>query len=313
VHERNGGLSPWLLLLVPIITAASIVYWRLGPFTAQAESVICPASCTVNGAPVNRFGFSPTSGYSLLKADNYVLSWQKAAEWVPGATQDRILREDFAYAAANNATPLLTVEPWPSRGHSSRTLLADITDGVYDREISWLCSSIRDYGAPVLVRWGHEMENITGRYPWATRDAPAYIGAYRHFVERCRELAQNAQYMWSPAGNKNLSDYWPGTDYVDYIGLTVYDYEAWEVRYYGYNRTFKENFDERYYRINGYNKPVIIAEFGATGEHREAWIHSALTQALEYPLVKGILFFSALDPVTWGPLPAPDWRKGQGD
>jgi beta-mannanase len=267
---------------------------------------------------VNHFGFSANFSAEpqmntrpLLVSDNFVLSWVKDAEWARGIDQEKALKQDLSYASANNRLPMLTVEPWPTKGNSSRTLLQDIAHGKYDREIGWFCGAVRDYNQPVLIRWGHEMENITGRYPWATRDGEAYKAAYRYFVSKCRSITANAAYMWSPAGNKNLNDYWPGSQYVDYIGLTVYDYEAWEIRYYGYNRSFKENFEERYARVKDYALPIVIAEFGATGEGRAAWISAALEEVQHYPLVKGILFFSALDPVSWGPMPAPDWRVQQ--
>jgi len=248
---------------------------------------------------------------SLFVADNYVLSWVKDAEWSHGIDQERALKQDFAYASTNNRLPMLTVEPWPTNGRSSRTLLSDIARGKYDSEIEWFCGAVRDYARPVVIRWGHEMENITGRYPWATRDGEAFKAAYKYFVNRCRNLASNASYLWSPAGNKNLNEYWPGPQYVDYVGLTVYDYEAWENRYYGHNRSFKENFEERYGRVKDYGLPIVIAEFGATGDGRSEWINSALEEVRNYPLVKGILFFSAQDPVSWGPMPAPDWRIQQ--
>jgi len=165
---------------------------------------------------------------------------------------------------------------------------------------------------PVVIRWGHEMENFTGRYPWATRDAQAYIDAYQYFVSKCASRAPNAQYMWSPAGNKNLKDYWPGENYVDYIGITVYNYEAWEILFYGYSRSFKENFGERYARVGEYRKPIMIAEFGATGAGRTQWITEALQEVNKYILVKSVLFFSAMDPVSWGSVPPPDWRTQPG-
>jgi beta-mannanase len=105
-----------------------------------------------------------------------------------------------------------------------------------------------------------------------------------------------------------LRDYWPNESYVDYVGLTVYNYEAWEIHYYGYSRSFKENFEERYVRVKEYQKPIIIAEFGATGDKRDEWISKALDDVRNYPQVKSVVFFSARDPVPWGPMPAPDWR-----
>jgi beta-mannanase len=179
---------------------------------------------------------------------------------------------------------------------------------LYDSNIAWLCSDVRDYGGQVLIRWGHEMENITGRYPWASQDGSAYIDAYRYFVSKCRSIAPKASYIWSPAGNKNLAQYWPGQQFVDYIGITVFDYAEWEQRFYGYNRSFSDNWGERYSLVRDYGVPVIITEFGATGPDRAEWVAGALKDAANEPDIKSVVFFNAQDPVSWGQMPAPDWR-----
>ena len=315
----SNMLVRWILVMLALAICFGVagIVLRAPPEANHGPTCGTEADCIPDTTLTNRLGFSvdqenplwaEITGGSLTPADNFVLSWDRSTEWTTGVIQAQALRRDFAFASANQRLPVLTVEPWPARGKSSRTLLLDITHGNYDNEIRWLCEATGEYGMPVVIRWGHEMENITGRYPWATRDAQAYVDAYRYFVTRCASLAPNAQYMWSPAGNKNLKDYWPGEPYVDYIGITVYNYEAWEIRYYGYSRPFKENFEERYARVKDYRKPIMIAEFGATGPTRTQWISEALQEVNKYILIKSVLFFSAMDPVSWGPLPPPDWR-----
>ena len=164
------------------------------------------------------------------------------------------------------------------------------------------------------------MENVTGRYPWATNDAPAFIGAYRYFVTKCRAIANNAIYVWSPVGNSNLPSYWPGAEYVDWVGLSMYSYPSWEMAYYGKVRGFVEAFSERYNFVKAYNKPIMIAEFGAidtpsgsisytSPTARDAWLKAALASAPQFPLLQMFVFFNAQDPAAWGAnYPAPDWR-----
>ncbi|MBA5760046.1 mannan endo-1,4-beta-mannosidase, partial [Escherichia coli] len=80
---------------------------------------------------------------------------------------------------------------------------ADIAHGRYDARIAATCSALAALEGPVFVRWGHEMEADTGRYPWATGDASAYIDAYRRVVTACRTMADQIRFVWSPAGNRN--------------------------------------------------------------------------------------------------------------
>jgi cellulose synthase (UDP-forming) len=49
-----------------------------------------------------------------------------------------------------------------------------------------------------------------------------YQQAFRHVVSLFRdEGADNVRFVWSPAGETNALDYYPGGDVVDYVGLTV--------------------------------------------------------------------------------------------
>ncbi|MBC8862816.1 beta-mannosidase, partial [Escherichia coli] len=45
----------------------------------------------------------------------------------------------------------------------------------------------------------------------------------RRVVTACRTMADQIRFVWSPAGNRNLDDYFPGRGYVDEVGLSVFD------------------------------------------------------------------------------------------
>jgi len=61
----------------------------------------------------------------------------------------------------------VTIEPWIDRTITSlpSALLDDVTQGKYDRRIEQFALEIAAFRSLVLLRWGHEMENVTGRYP----------------------------------------------------------------------------------------------------------------------------------------------------
>ena len=66
---------------------------------------------------------------------------------------------------------MVTVEPWPRPGEFRVTLLQDVVAGRYDGEIDRFCGQVSRAGLGVFVRWGHEMELESGRYPWQFRMA----------------------------------------------------------------------------------------------------------------------------------------------
>lgn len=215
----------------------------------------------------------------------------------------------------NNRWPLITIEPWASENQNRKELLTNITAGKYDPQINQVCQIFSDYNQPVLIRWGHEMENVTGRYPWAVEDAESYIFAYRYFVDSCKNINNQSFYVWSPVGNKELDKYWPGKEYVDYVGVSVYAFPEWDQNNYGRLRDFSENFNEKYARVLKFNKPIIIAELGVTGDEslQQQWLENAFNSFADFPKLKTVVYFNAIDsPEAWGEnYPVPDWSINQ--
>lgn len=311
VVKTNGSYSFALVALSGSATAVSSL-----ESTTPPQLIIDTMSSTVGS--IIPTGFTKTlgaydpahalAGLSTLSVDHYFVSWDKSTQWIAGVDQEQALLQNLADTRASAHQVIVSLEPWAISGLSASNLLQDVVAGKYDLNIQWACRDFATHPGTVTVRWGHEMENLTGRYPWATSNATAFVAAYRYFVDKCRALAPNTRYMWSPAGNRNLSAYWPGSMYVDYLGLSVYDYPDWEVSYYGYNRSFHQNFTERYGYVANYSKPVFIAEFAATGSSQVQWLADALADMSNFPLLQGAIFFNAKDPAGWGKLPAPDWR-----
>lgn len=139
-------------------------------------------------------------GREALSFDQHFVSW---LELDPVA-----FRTVHKVAVLRGRDLLFTVEP--STRSSLRTFFRRIIAGGYDPEIKTICAEIGHFETDVLVRWGHEMDDRSGRYPWAQPDNAGYIRAYRHFVERCRRLAPKAHFVWSPMGNNSPARYYPG-------------------------------------------------------------------------------------------------------
>jgi cellulose synthase (UDP-forming) len=215
-------------------------------------------------------------------------------------------------AAERGRWPLLTIEPWPRPSDDPEALLGDIVAGEYDQAMRALCRVIGDFARPVFVRWGHEMEHVTGRYPWARNDPTAYVSAYRRVVDTCRRVTRNVFYVWSPAGNPGLEPYWPGRPYADWVGVSVFGFPAWDLAHVGKLRTFAEIFAEKYARVERFDRPVMIAELGVTGgeSHQKRWMRDVGEGARGFPRLGAVVYFNAADaPGAWPPeFGIPDWR-----
>ncbi|WP_176038629.1 glycoside hydrolase family 26 protein [Brucella tritici] len=230
---------------------------------------------------------------------------------------DGDLRRALYDAQNQNRAIIVTVEPFtkaPNWRDGGDRLFLDITAGSFDVEIDTLCGVMADFSGALYVRWGHEMEDPTGRYPWARQDSEGYKQAYRYFVDACRRKVPRAAFIWSPKGERNLALYYPGDAYVDYVGLAVWGLEALDQDQHGGWRDFGETFQEKYDRVVRFGKPVYIAELGVAGtrQYREAWFRS-LYSIIEVPndfhLLRGIVYFNDREPDRWPQgFGSPDWR-----
>jgi cellulose synthase (UDP-forming) len=232
----------------------------------------------------------------------------------PWNGEARRLTEAVRLIRRRGRVPLVTLEPWPAvwAGLTRETLFEDAVAGRYDASIRESCAALgRESPQAVLVRWGHEMD-LADRYPWASGDAQGFVAAYRHFVATCRATgATNLSYVWAPGGAPDLQDYWPGGEHVDYVGMTVLDFAEWDVSLgAGGPYAFRELFDPRYRLVQDYGKPVLVCELGTTGpaEYRRRWVAEAGAAFSAYPLLRGVVYFNAVDPVAWGEAGVPDWR-----
>ncbi|MCW3481139.1 glycosyltransferase [Neisseriaceae bacterium JH1-16] len=252
--------------------------------------------------------YDPSKAFSAndkqVKIEHIFVSWVD-----PNARARIVAAAD--YAQRRHRQLMVTVEPWPEVGRSAPALLKDVRRGAYDPEIRSLCDTMNSLAAAPMVRWAHEMESPTGRYPWATHDPASYVGAYKHFVDQCRTPSSRLQFVWSPRGDPALPAYFPGRDYVDYVGLSVFDCPECGVQPAGDQHSAASILQEKYRRVYRYQRPVIVAELGVNGsvERRREALQDLQETAGKLPLLTSLVYFNAKDSNGAWPVPyPPDWR-----
>jgi endoglucanase len=213
---------------------------------------------------------------------------------------------------------LLSFEPWadPNITPNPANLLSDVVARKYDAVIRQACSEIARAGQPIFVRWGHEMDQNYGRYPWSDQNDPQlYVAAYRHVIGLMKQhlVSHGVHFLWSPAGNPHAPQYWPGPDVVDIIGLSIYSYAEWDISYYGRPQNFKTIMDAKYHvaYICDPSMPVFIAEMGAYSsenpDYQKWWVAEAKELAPYYPSLLGMCYFNCKDPAEWPGAGYPDF------
>jgi hypothetical protein len=138
---------------------------------------------------------------------------------------------------------------------------ASIVAGKWDRYLRAYATAVRRFGHPVILSFAPEFNGPW--YPWGwTRLPPAtWRAAWRHVVTLFRERgASNVTWLWTVnrqfSGSGPLADYWPGSGFVDWVGVDAY--------YVRHNDTFATVFDPTISSIRKITKkPLLISETAA--------------------------------------------------
>ncbi|KAI9002473.1 glycoside hydrolase superfamily [Hyaloraphidium curvatum] len=104
--------------------------------------------------------------------------------------------------------------------------------GGYTEPFLKLIDELVDLGLPIIIRWGHEMNG--NWYPWGDQQ-DLFVRIWREFVDAMRPATRAAVKMewapnavpdceWRPADYDPYLPFWPGDDYVDIVGMSIYFY-----------------------------------------------------------------------------------------
>jgi hypothetical protein len=107
------------------------------------------------------------------------------------------------------------------------TPLKDVADGLHDAEFEAAAKAISDAQPNAVIRLGWEM-NLVSMAWFAKGQEADYIAAFRRVVQIFRRHSVGFKYDWCPGWGVQDSPAdlaYPGDDFVDYIGLDVYDFK----------------------------------------------------------------------------------------
>lgn len=179
----------------------------------------------------------------------------------------------------------------------------DILDGKTDAYLDDFAKGVKEFGSEIWLRPLHESNGDW--YTWGTGKDPVnnaedkVAAAYRHIVERFRaQNVSNVKWVWttnaSNSGAKStLKGSYPGDDYVDYTSIDGYNWgtaQSWSSW-----QSFSQVFRAAYRAIEGFNKPMFIAEFSCSehGGSKAEWFREMFRiLPTEFPKIKGLVIFS---------------------
>jgi beta-mannanase len=221
-----------------------------------------------------------------------------------------------SYALARGRSLLITIEPWSWSGDwklTPKQLRDDVLGGRYDDTIASMASIISKLKSQVTLRWGQEMEDTSGRFSWGGWNPNDYIEGFKRFHRIAGQNAPNAKFMWSPKGDKNLADYYPGDDYVDVIGLSIFGLQKYDREKFGRDRSFAEHLSPGYEAASRFGKKIVVAELGYSGDegYVKNWAGSVTAHYPQFPLLVAVVYFNDKEVRAWPEaFGLPNWRIG---
>jgi mannan endo-1,4-beta-mannosidase len=137
--------------------------------------------------------------------------------------------------------------------------VAGIAAGDYDIYLRTYADAVRNFGHPVVIGFGHEMN--ADWYSWGYGNVPpsTFVAAWQHIVTLFRaQGADNVTWLWTLQADERgktgpVEDWWPGNSYVDWVGIDGYYTEP--------SDTFANVFGQTIDQVRRFtDKPVLLSE-----------------------------------------------------
>ncbi len=229
---------------------------------------------------------------------SFYISWgNKPNCFVPFKLMDSVY--------SNGAIPMITWEPWgnlfqndsAAKSFKDEKIFAKIVAGNYDTYLTTFSQQLRDLKRPVYLRFAHEADNPF--YPWSAtgnNTTGEFKAAWKYVHEFfTAQGAKNVIWVWNPWKPAAVNAYFPGKEYVDWIGVTALNFGSYNVDKKWYS--FSELYSSFHYNpIFRQGIPVMLAETGSLpSEGRQAdWFKEMFSSiGTKFPEIKGVVLFNS--------------------
>ncbi len=181
--------------------------------------------------------------------------------------------------------------------------ISAIASGTYDDYLRSYADSVRNFRHAVVIGFGHEMN--APWYPWGYKHVPAatFVATWRHIVTLFRgQGADNVTWLWTleadQAGTGPITSWWPGAQYVTWVGIDGY--------YYRSSDTFASVFGQTIDQVRAFtSKPVLLSETAVGPEAGQFAKIQDLFHGMATYKTLGLVWF---DKTQHGSIFHQDWR-----
>lgn len=191
-------------------------------------------------------------------------------------------------------------------GEYNEDVTLDVLNGKYDQDIDRIVKAVSEVDGPVLFRLNNEMNGDWCFYNafWYQKDTDLYKRLWHYIYEKFEaNKAGNVIWVFNPNESafpgfkwNHHTNYFPGEDYVDIIGVTgyntgnYYEGEIWR----GFEEIYDEFMPEYEQVFSGY--PKMITEFGSStfGGDKVKWMQEMFEVIHKYD-VKAAIYWNSID------------------
>lgn len=228
-----------------------------------------------------------------------------------GSTVFNVARYDAI--ASRGSMPMVTWEPWDATAGTPTQptyTLASIASGAHDAYIQQWAHDAAAWRKPFYMRFAHEMNgDWTSWSPGVNGNTSVqYVQAWRHVHDIfVAQGATNAKWVWAPTreypGTTPLAGLYPGSSYVDAIGLDAYNGGSglWG----GSWMSLASLIAPTYTKLAALDtsKPIFITETASSplGGDKATWIRQAYLTDIptRFPRVGAMMWFQYNKEADW--------------
>jgi hypothetical protein len=282
---------------------ASDVYVELPQFEKVGDDfILAPTEGVYHGAYTNPDG--EEDGLTATQISDFETDVDKELTWVYFSNN---WEGGIEFPSANvqtvvdqGALPFIRLMPRSQYDTHEENIftLEKINAGEFDADLRQWAQDAKQADTPLLLEFGTEVNGDW--FPWNAKyhgnDPQVFIDSYRHIVDLFdSEGLMNTTWFYHvdadsvPEETWNTHEsYYPGDDYVDWIGMSVYGVfdpsDDWE--------SFTELFDYGYEALSGISesKPLAILEF-SVNEYGES---DGILNSPSIPILLGIASMTLL-------------------
>ena len=245
-----------LVIIVVLVVAVTAVVFAINRLTSSASP---PAADPVKGPTLPSRAASYLGVYEKGPPTTYqpVANFAKVVAAQPNLVGyysgwGEPFKTSFARTVLQHgAATIVQMDP-------EQTSVAKIAAGHYDAYLTSFADSIRAFGHPVVIGFGHEMNAYWYSWGYGQTDPKTFVAAWRHVVAVFREQhVKNVTWLWTlqadEAGTGPIAPWWPGASYVTWVGIDGYYYQSYE--------TFDSIFGKTIAQVRAFTKqPVLLSE-----------------------------------------------------